>query len=124
MIKAERYLAKARPLEDTTPSFPVVIEAMHLVGPPSDTMAVCEWVRNSGFPWLIGNALQPSTLIPESGGKEGDPGLYIDPATGQLVIHTSEGNARAGYGDWIIKVAYGNVLTCKPDEFDSMYEKE
>jgi hypothetical protein len=80
------------------------IEARQLVGTAVETMDVIDWVRNVGeFYWLLGNANEPDTLIPEGGGgKAGDSGVYLDPANGAFVIHTQDGDVRASYGDWII----------------------
>jgi len=100
---------------------PVVIEARQIVGDAVDAMKVCEWVEGAGYPWLLGNALEPATLPPQSG-NPGDPGIYIDPATGELVIRTLEGDMRATYGDWIIKGVQGEFYPCKPDIFTATYE--
>lgn len=100
---------------------PVVIEARQLVGEAGETMRVFEWVEGGGYPWLLGNALDPATLAPQSG-TAGDPGIYIDPATGELVIRTLEGDMRATYGDWIIRGVQGEFYPCKPDIFAATYE--
>lgn len=100
---------------------PVQIEAQQLVGSASDTMQVAEWVTSNGYPWLLGNALKPSGLAPEDG-KPGDPGVYIDPDTGELIIRTLEGDMRASYGDWIIRGVKGEFYPCKPDIFEATYE--
>lgn len=102
---------------------PVVIEAMQMIGEPSETMAVCDWIRDNGYPWLVGNALEPSALEPEGAdGQPGDPGIYIDPATGEVVIRTLEGDMRVSYGDWVIKGVEGELYPCKPDIFEKTYE--
>lgn len=102
---------------------PVEVEARQLYGTAGDTMAVCEWVRDCGYPWLLGNALlDPSTLVPEGGGKAGGDGIFLDPATGELVIHTSGGDVRATYGDWIVQNPDGTFTKCKPDFFRATYE--
>lgn len=81
-----------------------IIEARQLIGTAAETMDVIHWVMNVGeFYWLIGNALKPETLIPEGGGGvAGDPGVYIDPSTGDFIIHKIDGDIRASYGDWLI----------------------
>lgn len=98
--------------------------AMRLWGDNSaDTMAVCDWLRENGYPWLIGNALAPSTLVPETGGKPGDRGIYLDPEDGALVVRTDEdGDWRAKYGDWVIKTRHGDVVTCNNSLFEVTYE--
>ena len=102
---------------------PVVIEAMHLVGTASDTMAVCDWIVSHGYPWLLGNAIEPSTLVPKGGGTSKN-GIYIDPGTGELVIRTLEGDMRASHGDWIIRGVKGEFYPCKPEIFAATYEPE
>ena len=101
---------------------PVEIEAMQIAGSAGEQMQVCDWVRDNGYPWLLGNAMYPMTLIPEGGGEPGDPGIYIDPATGELVIRTLEGDMRASYGDYIIRGVQGEFYPCKPDIFEATYE--
>ena len=101
---------------------PVTIEARQITGDGAESMQVCEWVRDNGYPWLLGNALEPDTLIPEGGGKAGNPGIYLDPATGELVIRTLEGDMRATHGDWIIRGVQGEFYPCKPDIFEATYE--
>jgi len=100
---------------------PVVIEARQLTGSAGETWQVADWVAANGYPWLLGNALEPKTLAP-IGGMTGDPGIYIDPATGELVIRTLEGDMRATYGDYIIKGVQGEFYPCKPDIFEATYE--
>ena len=102
---------------------PVVIEARQLVGPAGETMRVAEWVRENGYPWLLGDATRPETLTPETLMAIPGAGLWIDPATGELVIRTLEGDMRATHGDWIIKGVQGEFYPCKPDIFDATYEQ-
>ena len=42
--------------------------------------------------------------------------------SGQLVIHTLEGDMVAQPGDWIIKGVKGELYPCKPDIFEETYE--
>lgn len=104
---------------------PVTIEAFQMIGQAGETMAVAQWIHDNGYPWLLGNALEPDTLIPEGDpdGQPGDSGIYIDPATGQLVIRTLEGDMRVSYGDWVIKGVKGEFYPCKPDIFVETYEE-
>jgi hypothetical protein len=125
MNTPKRYRRRPFIPDNLIPRYPVEVEAMQLVGTAVDTMHVCEWVRDNGYPWLLGNALDPKSLIPEGGGKPGDQGIYLDPATGELVIHTVSGNIRASFGDWVFKV--GEWLnapfnTCSPVDFEATYE--
>lgn len=99
---------------------PVVVEARHFVGTASETMMVAEWVVANGYPWLLGNALEPDTLADANGNK--DKGIYIDPATGELVIRTLEGDMHAPYGWWIIKGVQGEFYPCDPDIFEKTYD--
>lgn len=95
---------------------PVVIEARQMIGTPVDCMQVADWVKDSGYPWLRGNALEPETL-------EGDKGIWIDPEDGFLVIRTLEGDMKVTTGDYIIKGVAGEFYPCKPDIFLATYEK-
>ena len=70
---------------------PVTIEARQLVGTAGETMQVADWVRENGYPWLLGDATRPDTLVPETTPAIPGAGLWIDPATGELVIRTLEG---------------------------------
>ena len=100
---------------------PVEIEARQITGNAGESMQVAEWVVANGYPWLLGNALKPETLVLEDGSKP-EKGLYIDPATGELVIRTLEGDMRATHGDWIIKGVSNEMYPCKPDIFEMTYE--
>lgn len=46
------------------------------------------------------------------GGQQTDDGL---------IIHTSEGDMLASYGDWIICGIQGEFYPCKPDVFEQTY---
>jgi hypothetical protein len=100
---------------------PVVIEAQQLVGNSGECMQVCEWIVANGYPWLCGNALEPETLRYEDG-SEPTNGIWIEPATGALMIRTLEGDMRADYEDWIIRGVKGEFYPCKPDIFEATYE--
>lgn len=106
---------------------PVVIEAMHLTGTPSETHAVMSWMEGHDYPFLVGNALEPDALRYPGQAEDGDDsrpeqGIYIDPATGDLMIRTLEGDMRAIPGDWIIRGVQGEFYPRKPDIFEATYE--
>ena len=46
----------------------------------------------------------------------------VDITTKEVFIHTSEGQMRAGAGDWIIRGVKGEYYPCKPDIFEATYE--
>lgn len=46
-----------------------------------------------------------------------------DTPSGEIVIHTLEGNMFAQIDDWIIKGVNGEFYPCKPDIFEKTYEK-
>lgn len=48
---------------------------------------------------------------------------YVGILTLSLFIPTLEGEMRAEVGDWIIKGVKGEFYPCKPDVFESTYEK-
>ena len=106
---------------------PIEIEAMHLVGTAREIACVTDWMQANLYVWLTGNALEPDTLrypdqIPEDNSKP-DKGIWIDPATGDLMIRTSERDTRASYGDWIIRGVQNEFYPCKSDIFEATYER-
>ncbi|MGP9682031.1 hypothetical protein [Brachybacterium sp. AOP3-A1-3] len=114
----------------TTPSKfrkkPVEIEAMCFVPPPSHAHTLTSWMERNLYPFLVGNALEPETLrYPdqvENDDSRPDKGIYIDPATGELMIRTLEGDMRVSIGDWVIRGVHGEFYPCKPDIFEATYE--
>lgn len=109
---------------------PVTIEAMRMVGTAGQTHAIASWVASNGYPWLVGNALEPNTLHLPGDDPSSDnwepptKGLWIDPADGALMIRTLEGDMRVTYGDYIIRGIQGEFYPCKPDIFAQTYEEE
>lgn len=118
-------------IDHTTPKTyrkkPVEIEAMRLIGSAGDTLQVGHWMEINGHPWLIGDATRPETLRYPDQAEDDDSkpnkGLYIDPATGDFMIRTLEGDMRATYGDYIIRGVAGEFYPCKPDIFEQTYEE-
>lgn len=114
----------------TTPSKyrkkPVEIEAMRFIGPPARAHALTSWMESNRYVFLIGNALEPETLrYPdqvESDKSRPDKGIYIDPATGGLMIRTLEGDMRVSIGDWVIRGVHGEFYSCRSDIFAATYE--
>ena len=106
---------------------PVVIEAMQLIGAAGDTAQVLDWMAANLYPMFVGDYTRPETLryhdqVPEDDSRP-DKGFYIDPATGDLMIRTLEGDMRATYGDWVIRGVAGEFYPCKPDIFAQTYEE-
>ena len=106
---------------------PVEIEAMQLVGNAGETARVTDWMQSNLYPFLVGDYIEPDTLrYPdqvEGDDSRPDKGIYIDPANGNLMIRTLEGDMRAEYGDWIIRGVQGEFYPCKPDIFEQTYEE-
>ena len=106
---------------------PVTIEAMEFGPTAPDAHALSGWMEDNLCPFLIGNATEPETLrYPdqiEGDNSRPDKGHYIDPATGDLMIRTLEGDMRAIPGDWIIRGVQGEFYPCKPDIFEATYEE-
>ena len=106
---------------------PVAIEAMQLIGTAGDTAQVLDWMAANRYPMLVGDYTKPETLRYHDQAPENDlrpdSGLYIDPATGDFMIRTLEGDMRVSYGDWIIRGIRGEFYPCKPDIFESTYER-
>lgn len=105
---------------------PVTIEALEFGPTAADAHNITVWLEKSGYPGLIGNALEPQTLrYPDDDSDEGVPtekGWYIDPANGNLMIRTLEGDMRVSPGDFVIKGVQGEFYPCKPDIFAETYE--
>ena len=84
---------------------PVTIEALQYPTDPFDNagaISVYEWVRRNSL---------------------GKTSAYIDPMSGDLMIHTLEGDMRVSSGDWIIRGVQGEFYPCKPDIFKATYEE-
>lgn len=85
-----------------------------------------DWMERNGYPFLIGNALHPESLISpdqEYGDTtRPDKGHYIDPATGNLIIRTLEGDMAAKLNWWVLQGVQGEFYPCKPDIFAETYE--
>ena len=82
---------------------PVVIEAILFDG--KNINEVLTWVGNSAERELIGHQ------------------KFGNVHSGNLIIHTLEGNHTANIGDWIIKGIKGEFYPCKPDIFEQTYEE-
>jgi hypothetical protein len=101
----------------------ITVEARQLIGTAAETMDIINWVRNAGeYPWLLGNANEPETLIPEGTDEVGGEGVYIDPSTGNLVIHTHAGDEKASYGFYVVRHEDGRFEAVDPDVFEDKYE--
>ena len=114
MITPTRYVKK-----------PVEIEAMQLAGDATSTAHLLEWMAANGYPMLVGDYTDPASLRYRDQADDDDSrpnkGVYIDPATGDLMIRTLEGDMRATYGDHVIQGVQGELYPCKPDIFAATY---
>ena len=97
----------------------ITVEAVQC--PTPDPLAATRWMEAHGYPWLIGNALEPDTLRAEDGGPS-SRGIYIRPADGHLIIRTPEGDMAVMPGDYIIRGIQGEFYPCKQDIFEATYE--
>lgn len=106
---------------------PVAVEAMQLTYKVEDSVKATEWLKENGYPWLIGNALEPETLkYPDQEAQDStrpDKGIWINPVDGSLMIRTLEGDMRASLGDFIIKGVKGEFYPCRQDIFEETYEE-
>ena len=113
-IKPKQYMKK-----------PIVVEAMRLVGGASETQQVVNWLADNLYPMLVGDYTKPETLRyhdqDEKDFSRPDKGVYIDPASGDLIIRTLEGDMRARYGVYIIKGIHGEFYPCDVAIFNSTY---
>ena len=104
---------------------PVVVEVMRLVGGASETQQVVNWLADNLYPMLVGDYTEPETLRypdqDENDFSRPDKGVYIDPASGDLIIRTLEGDMRARYGVYIIKGIHGELYPCDAAIFYRTY---
>ena len=115
MIEPKRYRKK-----------PVTIEAMEYGPTTREVHALTCWMEGNLYPGLVGDATRPETLrysdqLPMDSSRP-DKGWYIDPATGDLMIRTLEGDMRATCGDYIIRGVQGEFYPCRSDIFAVTYE--
>jgi len=112
---------------------PVIIEAMQYPrlgqGAEGPRMAhdITSWMSGNLYPGLVGNALEPDTLrYPDQvdgDDSRPDKGWYIRPDDGALMVRTLEGDMAVGPGDYVIRGVQGEFYPCKPDIFESSYER-
>ena len=105
---------------------PVTIEAMRLTGTTADCHAVMSWMEANLYPFLVGDALKPETLRyrdqTPADDSTPDKGIWIDPANGDLMVRTLEGDMRAPYGHWIIRGVQGEFYAIEDSIFRETYE--
>lgn len=80
---------------------PVTIEAMRFYGSTESLYRAYKWVAE--------DTVRPTTI-------------FTDERTGELIIHTLEGDMRCVYGDWIIRGVNGEFYPCKNEIFEKTYE--
>ena len=80
---------------------PVTIEAAQLTGFGPRDLMVFEWAAS----------------------EAGSTPVSLDADTGEIHIRTLEGVMVASVGDYIIKGVHGELYPCKPNIFESAYEK-
>jgi hypothetical protein len=106
---------------------PIEIEAMQFGPTPTAAHDVMCWMSENLYVGLIGNATLPDTLrYPDQvdgDNSRPDKGWYLDPATGDLMIRTLEGDMRVSPGDYVIRGVQGEFYPCKPDIFEATYEE-
>lgn len=104
---------------------PVTIEAMQFGPTPVEGHALTSWMERERCPFLVGDATDPESLkYPdqnEDDDSKPDKGIYIDPATGDLMIRTLEGDMRTHPGDFVIRGVAGEFYPCKPEIFAKTY---
>ncbi|QQO78150.1 hypothetical protein [Actinomyces sp. HMT897] len=98
---------------------PAVVEAVRWG--TEDPATVWNWLEAHGCPWLVGNALTPSTLRPRDGGPA-DHGIWIRPVDGHLMIRTPTGDTTVMPGDYIVHDAAGGIHPLHPAAFEATYE--
>ena len=81
---------------------PVVIEAMQFTDLDS-YLKIFEWMKACGDTHALAKEVRYSTPI--------------------MLLQTLEGTMAANPGDWIIRGVKGEFYPCKPDIFESTYER-
>jgi hypothetical protein len=94
-VKTKRYRKK-----------PVVIEAVQLDG--NNAQDVVDWINGNGHQALVIRT-SPGTA---------------SRLTGEILIHTLEGDHRGDVLDYVIRGVKGEFYPCKPDIFDATYEPD
>lgn len=104
---------------------PVQVQAIQIKDTATYEEAT-QWMRNQNYPWLVGDALDPASLRERGQSLENPPptkGVWINPANGNIMIRTLEGDMEVTIGDWIIQGLVGEFYPCKPDVFALTYDK-
>lgn len=83
-----------------------------------------KWIVDNGLPWLTGNVEEPWTLE-DPNGLRGQPGIFISPLWGDLVIRNHARRAmHAAIGDWILFDPIAkDFWIVKPTTFAVLYER-
>ena len=105
---------------------PVQIKAVRFIGKPGELHSIMDWMADNHYVYLVGDANNPDSLrYPDQEPNDDsrpDKGIYIDPATGLLMIRTLEGDVRVSIGDWIIQGVEGEFYPCKDSIFIKTYD--
>lgn len=106
---------------------PVFVEAVQMIGNEIETASVTSWLVDCGYVWLVGDYTNPASLRyhdqAEDDDSRPDKGIWLDPATGELMIRTLEGDMRVKYGAWVIRGVQGEFYPCDPDIFEQTYDR-
>ena len=117
---------------------PRTIEAMQW---PDETMGVEFWMELSGYPWLVGNALDPLSLSYHDVDMAENPdlptittngplgtqftfparGIWINPADGALMIRDGYADLKVRSGDYVV-FSHGRFYALDADIFNANYE--
>lgn len=99
----------------------VQIDARQLSGRDPEYMEVCSWLAQNGYPWLLGDATKPETLVGPDGGDNKSPGIYINPADGMLHLRDGKRHWKADHGDWIVRAPDGKFSVMKTPALHALY---
>ena len=101
------------------------IQAIRFPKDPTRAHEVTDWLDGHGFPWLIGDALNPDSLRysqnPDDTEKPRD-GIYIDPTTGNLVLRCMNEDMMVYPGDYIIVARVDVLYPMRGEDFENMYD--
>ena len=96
---------------------PITVQAAQLTGDTAHDLAIYQWIEDNtlgSFDPL--KVLEGRVPVPASG-------VSIDPATGHLLVATTEGVMHAPRGWWIIRGVAGEFYACDPAVFAATYER-
>ena len=79
---------------------------------------VADWLAINGYPWVIGDATDPDSL---RSSQDSEDGIFIDPASGYLVLRSGGDDRMVCPGDYIV-IGDGFAYPLRKEIFEELYE--